>query len=281
RESQKLTQSDITRQNRIDLVNMGTVALLTSLLLAVIGRAMHQREHATSDLLRREAEVKAFADAVPDVAFMLDQDGRYIEIYGNTSLALLGRPREQLLGQPVSKFFSPAAATQFMTTLHRALATRETQSLSYPIRILGGLRHFDSRCAPVGDTNRVVWMIWDVTARRRAEQRLVHMTRLYDFLSQVNQAIVWSTQEADLLQHVCRAALEHGRFKKAWVSMCDWSDEAGADESGGAPGEGLMHCKVVHGLAREGRDDPVLEAFDGHSPLASPESPIDRTFHDG
>ncbi len=48
---------------------------------------------------------------------------------------------------------------------------------------MGGQRHFDSRCAPVGDTDRVVWMIWDVTARRRAEQRLVHMTRLYDFLS--------------------------------------------------------------------------------------------------
>ncbi|MES2089340.1 MAG: PAS domain-containing protein, partial [Pseudomonadota bacterium] len=229
---QTVLQQETDGQKRIDLINMAIVALVTGVLLTLIGRAHKLREQTTRALMRREAELQAFADAVPDLAFLLDQDGRYLEVFGNHSSALLGRPREQLIGRPLSEFFSPKSTAMFMGTLTKALQTRQTQSLSYPIRIMGGQRHFDSRCAPVGDSDRVVWMIWDVTARRRAEQRLVHMTRLYDFLSQVNQAIVWSTTEEDLLTHVCRAALQHGRFKRAWVSLCDWDGD-------------VMLCEVV------------------------------------
>ena len=48
-------------------------------------------------------------------------------------------------------------------------------------------------------------MIWDVTQRRRTEQRLMHMTRLYDFLSQVNHAIVRSSDEQSLMDQICAA----------------------------------------------------------------------------
>jgi diguanylate cyclase (GGDEF)-like protein/PAS domain S-box-containing protein len=264
-EWQAVLQEETAAQRQIDLINMGIVGLVTVILLTLIGRAHKQREVVTQALMRREAELQAFADALPDLAFLLDKDGRYIEIFGNHSSALLGRPREQLIGQLASKFFSPANHALFMGTLTKALETRQTQPLSYPIRIMGGYRHFDSRCAPVGDTDRVVWMIWDVTARRRAEQRLVHMTRLYDFLSQVNQAIVWSTTETDLLTHVCRAALEHGRFKKAWVTLCSWDGDD-------------MSCEVLNSGAPM---DAVMQAFEGFLPSTSQDAPMDRAMHEG
>ncbi|RZL01193.1 MAG: EAL domain-containing protein [Rubrivivax sp.] len=264
-EWQGVQREETHAQRQIDLINMGIVGLVTLVLLTLIGRAHKQREAATQALMRREAELQAFADALPDLAFLLDKDGRYIEIFGNHSSALLGRPREQLIGQLASKFFSPANTALFMGTLTKALETRQTQPLSYPIRIMGGQRHFDSRCAPVGDTDRVVWMIWDVTARRRAEQRLVHMTRLYDFLSQVNQAIVWSTTEADLLVHVCRAALEHGRFKKAWVTLSHWDGD-------------VMSCEVLEGSAPL---DAIMQSFEGFLPSLDMEAPMDRAMHEG
>ncbi|MDE2400623.1 MAG: EAL domain-containing protein [Burkholderiales bacterium] len=276
-EWQIVLAEETTTQQRIDLINMGILALVTGVLLTLIGRAHKQRELATRALLRREAELQAFADAVPDLAFLLDKEGRYLEIFGNHSSALLGRPREQLIGQPISKFFSPASTALFMGTLTKALETRQTQSLSYPIRILGGQRHFDSRCSPVGDTDRVVWMIWDVTARRRAEQRLVHMTRLYDFLSQVNQAIVWSTTENDLLTHVCRAALEHGRFKKAWVIQCEWPDKDDEIPDDGLTGNPML-CKIIAGGSNL---DAIVQAFEGYRPKLSGEGPIDQSIIDG
>jgi len=152
-----------------------------------------------------------------------------------------------------------------MGVISKTLSTRQTQSMSYPLRVMGGVRHFDSRCAPVGHSDRVVWMIWDVTARRRAEQRLVHMTRLYDFLSQINQAIVWSNSEQDLIIHVCRAAREHARFKKAWVAMCDFDNR-----------------DMVHELASPAEaDDAVVASFIGQRTMDMAEAPIDSALLTG
>ena len=216
---QALTEA-AERQRRLDHLNMGLVGLMGVGVVWLLARSHRQRRHTLRSLETREAELSAFANALPDLAFLMDRDGHYLEVFGNNS-PLLGRPREQLIGRPLSDFFSPDTTQVYLGVLRRALDSRQTQSLSYPIRVMGGMRHFDSRCSPVGDTDRAVWMIWDVTARRRAEQRLVHMTRLYDFLSHVNQAIVHSENEGQLLQRVCETAIRHGHFKKAWVNLLD------------------------------------------------------------
>ncbi|MDE2433393.1 MAG: EAL domain-containing protein [Burkholderiales bacterium] len=213
-------------QHQLVLVNVGLIGGLSLILLVLMARAYRQREQSAKELVAREAQLEAFAQALPDLAFMLDRDGRYVDIFGS-NLALLGRNREDLIGRPLTDFFSKEKSALFMRVLRQTLDTRETQQLAYPVRIMGGVRHFDSRCAPVGDTDRVVWMIWDVTQRRRAEQRLMHMTRLYDFLSQVNHAIVRSDSEQSLMDHICSAALAHGRFKKAAVVTFEENGEDG------------------------------------------------------
>jgi diguanylate cyclase (GGDEF)-like protein/PAS domain S-box-containing protein len=212
------------RQRKLDLLNLGLIAALTSGVIWRLWRSHRSQRLVAETLQAREAELSAFAGSLPDLAFMMDKDGHYLQVFGNNS-TLLGRPKEQLIGRPLSDFFLPEAAQVFMGVIRRALETRQTQSLSYPVRVMGGPRHFDSRCSPVGDSDRVVWTIWDVTARRRAEQRLIHMTRLYDFLSHVSQAIVWAKTPEDLLQRVCHTAIHHGRFKKAWVCMADLSGQ--------------------------------------------------------
>lgn len=208
-------------QHQVDLLNMALVGVMGAGVLGLLAWGHRQRRLALQALEAREAELRAFANALPDLAFLLDRNGRYLEVFGSNS-PLLGRPREQVVGRLLTDFFPAETAQVFLNTVRRALDSRQTQSLSYPIRVMGGTRHFDSRCSPVGDSDRAVWMVWDVTARRRAEQRLVHMTRLYDFLSHVNQAIVHSQTEEQLLQRVCETAIRQGHFKKAWVGRLDF-----------------------------------------------------------
>jgi len=256
------------RQRRIDVFNMALIGLMSIGVIVLLGLAYRQRGSAMRALKAREAELRAFADALPDLAFLMDHNGRYIEIFGNNS-PLLGRPREQLIGRHASEFFTPEASAVFMSVLQRAIDTRQTQALSYPIRVMGGQRHFDSRCAPVGDSNRVVWLIWDVTARRRAEQRLIHMTRLYDFLSHVNQSIVRSSTEDELLGRVCDTAIRHGRFKSAWVSY--WDIDGQSLTCRGRAGDGL------------GRDEAAADdvfSFDVSQHRGS-SSPIELALQDG
>jgi diguanylate cyclase (GGDEF)-like protein/PAS domain S-box-containing protein len=207
-------------QHRLDKINMGLVGGITLLLLTLMARAHKQREQATDALKAREAQLRAFAEVLPDLAFRMDANGRYLDIYGS-NMPLLGRPPETLIGLSLADFFPAEMAGRFMAVLQQGLQTRLTQTMTFTVPVNGERRHFDSRCAPIGDTGEVVWMIWDITSRRQTEHRLRRKTRMYDFLSHVNQAIVRSQDDQTLLDKVCEVAVDHGQFRKAWVALFD------------------------------------------------------------
>lgn len=61
----------------------------------------------------------------------------------------------------------------------------------------------------------------EVASSQRSESRLVHLNRLYAFLSQVNQAIVHTQTREELFREICRVAVEHGEFVMAWMGIPD------------------------------------------------------------
>jgi len=61
----------------------------------------------------------------------------------------------------------------------------------------------------------------DATERRRAEERLSHLNRLYALLSNANQAIVRTRDRQALMDQICRVAVEDGKFRMAWIGLAD------------------------------------------------------------
>ena len=61
--------------------------------------------------------------------------------------------------------------------------------------------------------------------RKRAELALLRQKDLYDVLSQSNKAIVRIVGRDELFATVCRVAVEHGRFRFAWVGLIDNDDQ--------------------------------------------------------
>jgi diguanylate cyclase (GGDEF)-like protein/PAS domain S-box-containing protein len=255
-------------QHRLDKINMGLVGGVTLLLLSLMARAHRQREQAVDQLKSREAQLRAFAEALPDLAFRMDADGRYLDIYGN-NLPILGRPPEHFIGRTLGDFFTPDMAARFTGVLKQALTTRSPQSTSFAIPFQHGVRHFDSRCAPVGDTDQVVWMVWDITDRRQVERRLRHKTRMYDFLSHVNQAIVRSEDDPSLMDRVCQVAIDHGQFRKAWVALFQDSDQADSPQR--------LVCESV-----AGDELPSLDSLSFELAGTSPDShALDTSLREG
>ncbi len=243
--ARELTQA--TRaQRELDRLNVALVGGLSLVLLLLMARSHRHRAQALLELNNREAQLRAFADALPDLAFRVDAQGCYLDIYG-TNLQLLGRPPHELIGRQIQEFFEPDMAEGFMTVLQRALHSRTAQSAAFTLPGTGHERqHFDSRCAPVGDSDEVVWMVWDISSRRRTERGLRRKTRMYDFLSHVNQAIVRSEDQGTLLQRVCEVAIDHGQFRKAWVALYD----------------DPMHPQRLHCAASAGEGAPKSPSLD-------------------
>lgn len=57
--------------------------------------------------------------------------------------------------------------------------------------------------------------------RHKAEQEILRLNRLYDVLSQVNQAVVRIHSRQELLQTICRLIVERGGFDLAWFEWID------------------------------------------------------------
>jgi len=59
----------------------------------------------------------------------------------------------------------------------------------------------------------------EIGRRQRSESRLIHLNRLYLFLSQANEAIVRARKRDELFRQVCRIAVEDGQFAMAWIGI--------------------------------------------------------------
>jgi len=58
-----------------------------------------------------------------------------------------------------------------------------------------------------------------IARRKHSEDRLIHLNRLYAVLTHVSQAIVRIRERDALFQEVCRATVEDGLFRMAWVGQ--------------------------------------------------------------
>ncbi len=86
-------------------------------------------------------------------------------------------------------------------------------------------RTIERRSAPmVGSDGKYYGRIWyfrDITSRVITEAKLKRHTELYAALSQCNKAIVCCTSEEALFRKVCRAAVQFGGMKMAWIGLVD------------------------------------------------------------
>ena len=224
-------QRQMLRQH--DTATLALVAILGLLVLFYLYVAHRRRDAAVDALLGSESRLRAFVDSLPEVAFMLDRHGRYIESFGNGS-ASLASPAETLVGRTVEEVFPADVSSRFLAVIRQALARQRTQSYEYTLMLAGRSVVFDARVSPVPGSDRVVWVSWDVTARRRAEAHVQALSRLYNFLSQVNQTIVWSTDEDELFERICRVAIEFGAYRFAWIMRADDSGTLALRASAGS-----------------------------------------------
>lgn len=63
----------------------------------------------------------------------------------------------------------------------------------------------------------------DITTLKDREREIARLSRLYAALSQINQAIVWTSDRDELFRKICRVLVEHGGFHMAWIG---WDDPA-------------------------------------------------------
>ncbi|MGH8743912.1 MAG: putative bifunctional diguanylate cyclase/phosphodiesterase, partial [Burkholderiales bacterium] len=60
-----------------------------------------------------------------------------------------------------------------------------------------------------------------ITERKNQEQKIARLTRIHSVLSGINSAIVRIRDKQQLFEEACRIAVEHGKFRMAWIGWLD------------------------------------------------------------
>src|SRR5215813_5818054 len=153
---------------RIILV-LGLIVLQTVL---IVGLLVERRRRRLADSGQRETQERnrAILNAVPDLMFLQDKDGVYLDYHAPRPHLLLAPP-EKFLGKSMHDVLPPPLAGELKKLFQRAIDTRETQVFEYDLTLNGNRKWFEARIAPC-DRNKLLSVVRDITQRRTAENEL-------------------------------------------------------------------------------------------------------------
>lgn len=160
----------------------------TNAVLSIFGdRIAYELERSTveDNLKSANRRFQAFISAMPDLAFVLDAQGNYIEVLGAADVLSRSSAR-RFKGTSIHDHLLPELAAQVLETIRKTLQTDEVQSLEYSLDVADRRRVFEGRCTVMNcnqlDGQHVVWISRDITKRRDAEERIRHQV-YHDSLS--------------------------------------------------------------------------------------------------
>jgi diguanylate cyclase (GGDEF)-like protein/PAS domain S-box-containing protein len=178
---------------------------------------------------RGEDAVRRFAaamDATADAVYLVDRSTmRFIHVneaacrtHAQTRSGLLALSPAQILG----------TSQEELAQTYDALIASGIDAKPEEVRLRrrdGSVAWVESRRHAQRSADRwtIVTLVRDITDRKEAERRIIHLNRVHAMLSGINTLIVRVRSRDELFSEACRIAIEEGGFHKIWISMVDRS----------------------------------------------------------
>ena len=139
-----------------------------------VDRDVTTRVKAAEALRESEERFRTLVEAMPDLIFVMDEDGRLIEGYG-ARLDRFYLPPEEFLGKRIAEVMPSEFASQVLPIIEKVVREGVTQTFEYSLDLPGGRRWFSSRISPLppyAGISRVISIASDITERVLAEERM-------------------------------------------------------------------------------------------------------------
>ncbi len=205
------------------------------------------------------AMLAAIVNSADDAIVAKALDGTILE-WNPAAQGMFGYAADEIVGKHISLIVPADLQDEEREILARiARGERIKNYESRRLRKDGGEFDVSLTISPVVDSGGEVIGIStiarDITPRREAERRVERLNRTYAVLSGINSLIVRVSDRNVLFREACRIATGMGRFRAAWIGICD---TAGAElEVVAAEGE-VRHIVIdAVPLATGGDNDPA------------------------
>lgn len=144
-------------------------------------RDVTERLAIEESLRASEARNRVLIEAMPDMMFIQDRQGTYLDYIASRSQTYV--PPEEFIGKRVGDIFPPELALPFITTIEQALNTGNSQFIEYTLaprhsQEAGG--DFEARISPISH-DTVLVLVRDITSHKQAEaERLALQQQIID-----------------------------------------------------------------------------------------------------
>ncbi len=154
-----------------------------------IFRNVTARKKMEASLMEAKAENRALLEAIPDLMFLFNKAGHFIDYKtGNQDSLLIGP--ENFVGKHVSESLPPDLAALTLERLADLFESGNPQLYEYPLEIAGEHKLFESRLVPCGD-DRALAIVRDITDRRQAEKELRESDERFRSIIAVSNTGAW------------------------------------------------------------------------------------------
>ncbi|MFZ2644432.1 MAG: PAS domain S-box protein [Verrucomicrobiia bacterium] len=189
-----------------------------------------ERKRAEEALERERNLLRTLIDNIPDAIYVRDTANRFVLANETVARRMGVASPADLIGKTDADFYPPEQAAHFASADRKVLAGRTLVNFEEDVVHLDGKRRFIlGTKVPLKDAQGAVTALVgigrDITERKRTEEQIRKTNRSLRMISDCNQELVRATNETDLLQGICRIAVEHGGYRMVWVGF------AGQDEA--------------------------------------------------
>jgi len=149
---------------------------ITFLLIEHVRRTRLEAERQKTAAALRESESRnrAMLDALPDMMFLIDERGTYLDWHANDRRNLYVPP-EQFLGKTMDEIMPREISQLFKPVFEQVLSTGKPARVEYSLKIDGETRFFETRIVLCPD-RKLFSIARDITELKRAEIELQQLS---------------------------------------------------------------------------------------------------------
>ncbi len=142
----------------------------------MLGTVGSGRDITKQKLMEREFQSlhqrnRAIIQALPDLMFLYDAKGNYLDLYASNLGDLLASP-EQIIGKNVRDFFNEEVEKKTMSAITQCLSTELVQTFEYKIQQNQDAHYYEARFTKVDD-RQVLCISRNITDRKTLQQALI------------------------------------------------------------------------------------------------------------
>jgi len=97
--------------------------------------------------------------------------------------------------------------------------------------------------------NSIADILGSSAERRKGEQEILRLNRLYQFISQINELVLKLEDRDAIFSEACRIAIEYGKFRMAWIGFYNEKEERVVPFTWAGHEEGYLEAARITGAS--------------------------------